>query len=769
MNKASLIIFWFLFAVISLSLSASAQMNKANSLYTQGRYVDAAKAYEKVVKKESANFEAVSKLANCYRILKDYQKAEEYYAKAVSLPNADVEQYLYYGQALKSNKKFTEAKVQFEIYVQKNPSSLLGKLLLQSINDVKNWESEPTWFQVSRQDDLNSELADFSPTLINNSIIFTTEREEDFVNDNQNSANKKPYLTIFEAKANDNDFRSFNKPKRFSSSLKSPYHDGPTSFSKTNKVLYFSRSARELKGNKENKIKIYYANNTGKSWTKAYPFPYNSNEYNSAHPTISDDGKLLFFSSDMPGGLGGMDIYMCRWENNQWTKPQNLGNGVNTSQDEVFPTFRNGELYFSSNGLPGYGGLDIFLSKLSDNFESSLNLRTPLNSNTDDFGICWLDDKNGFFSSDRTGGLGSDDIYRFLFTGIKTAEKTSMQGLLEYQQLPISGMTVKLLDENDNVLQTTKTDNEGKFAFDKLTADKNYMVLVDTKDEGVLNNGKVYLTNKNGEKVLLANKVKNGVFTFQALPADRYSQMPILQEKDESLFTIGLHGQVYQQLPGDFNKQMELYVVGDDGNIIATTKTDKDGKFFFPKLSPDAQYIIRLNEEDGSLKVIILTESGELLESTAKKSRDYVYVRLDPDKKSITLLNEVDEVIRIKIDENFIISNIYYDYDKADINPDAAKELDKLATILKKNKHIAVELSSHTDSRASDDYNLKLSQKRADAAAEYIISKGVEKKRVYGKGFGETRLINKCSNGVECTEDEHGKNRRTEFKVIALQ
>ncbi|CAG0983530.1 MAG: OmpA family protein [Bacteroidetes bacterium] len=769
MNRAHIILLFFLFGLFSFNLSASAQMSRANTLYTQGRYIDAAKAFEKIVKKESTNYEAISKLASCYRILKDYTKAEEYYAKAVNLPNADAEQHLLYGQALKSNKKFAEAKEQFELYVQKKPSSLLGKLLLQSINDVKTWESEPAWFTVSRQDDLNSEWADFSPTVINNSVVFTTEREEDYVNENQNGANHKPYLTLFSAKANDNDFRSFSKPKRFASSLKSPYHDGPASFSKTSNVLYFSRSARELKGNKENKIKIYYANNTGKSWTKPYPFPYNSNEYNTAHPAISEDGKLLFFASDMPGGLGGMDIYMCRWENNQWTKPQNLGNGVNSSQDEVFPSFRNGELYFSSNGLPGYGGLDIFVSKLIDNFETSINFRTPLNSNTDDFGICWIDDKNGFFSSDRNGGLGGDDIYRFNFLGIKTVEKTSMQGLLEYQQLPISGMTVKLLDENDNVLQVTKTDNSGKFTFDKLNADQKYMVLVDTKDEGVLTNGKVYLTNKNGEKVLLANKIKSGVFTFQALPADRYAQMPILQEKDESLFTIGLYGQVYQQLPGDFNKQMELYVVDDDGKIVATTRTDKDGKFYFPKLSPDAKYFFRTEEEDGSLKIVMLTENGEILESTSKKGKDYVYVRLDPDKKSITLLNEEDVVIRIKVNENFIISNIYYDYDKSDINPAAAKELDKLVTILKKNKHIAVELSSHTDSRASDDYNLKLSQKRADAAAEYIISKGIEKKRIFGKGYGETRLMNKCSNGIECTEEEHGKNRRTEFKVIALQ
>lgn len=771
MSSVRVILLVVFTGLITISLSASAQLKKANTLYEQGRYADAAEAFEKAIKKGESSVDAYTKLAYCYTVLKEHEKATTYYGKAVSLPDAPAEMHLRYGQALKTSQKMPEAKEQFELYVKKKPESLLGKLMLQSVADIKNWEAEPAWFKVSSQQHINSPVADFSPAIIGNTLVFTTEREEDFVHDQVNAANNKPYLSIYQATAKNKDFSAFSRPKRLSSSLKSGYHDGPSSFSQAMNVLYFSRSARENKGDKPNKIKIYYANKTGRSWTKAYPFPYNSDDYNVAHPAISEDGKKLFFASDMPGGFGGMDIYVCYWENNKWSTPKNLGKGINTSGEEVFPYYRNGELYFSSNGWPGYGGLDIFLAKEAENFETAINLRTPLNSNTDDFGICFYEEKNGFFSSDRTGGMGADDIYRFTLLGInlKGAEKTSVAGLIEFQNIPISGTTIKLLDENDNVLQTTQTDKDGKFIFEKLLADKSYLILIDSKDESLLNDGKLYLLNKNGEKVILANKLRKGAFTFQALPAERYAQMPVLEVKDESLFNIGLYGQVYQQLPGDYSKTMQLYVVDDDGNILARTTTGSDGKFYFPKLKPDAQYIIRLDDSDGSLKVIILTEDGQLLESTSKKQVGYVYARLDPDKKMITLLNEEDVVIRIKVDENFVISNIYYDYDKSDINPAAAKELDKLVTILQKNKHIAVELSSHTDSRASDDYNLKLSQKRAEVAAAYMVSKGIDKKRVIGKGYGETKLVNKCSNGVECTEDEHAKNRRTEFKVISLQ
>ncbi len=210
-------------------------------------------------------------------------------------------------------------------------------------------------------------------------------------------------------------------------------------------------------------------------------------------------------------------------------------------------------------------------------------------------------------------------------------------------------------------------------------------------------------------------------------------------------------------------------MVDDEGNIIGKTLTDKNGKFIFEKLSPDDEYLFMLAENDGSLKMIVLDENGKVLES-AKRLIDgkFRYVRLDADQNVITLINEVDEVIKIAENENFIISNVLYDFASDKINEVAALELDKLVLILQKNKHVGVELSSHTDSKGTEERNIKLSQRRADAAVHYVVSKGIAKDKIIAKGFGEKMPV--APNQINGKDNPEGraKNRRTEFKVIKL-
>jgi len=464
-----------------------------------------------------------------------------------------------------------------------------------------------------------------------------------------------------------------------------------------------------------------------------------------------------------------MDIYVSTKNGEEWGKPVNLGKGVNTSENEVFPYYRKGSLYFSSEGHSGYGGLDIYLVKEEAKWVNPENLKAPLNSPKDDFGIFYKDDENGYFSSNREGGMGSDDIYSFAWHTL--TPQTSMSGLLEYDKLASSGTTMNLLDEDDNVIRTTVTDEFGKFKFDKLDLDKNYLLGIDADDDSFLDGAKLYMTNSNGEKVLLANKVGKGKFKFQALPHEYYDDLELLVEEDESLFTVSVFGQIYKKLPGDYSGGMEVWVVDDEGNIIGKAVADKDGKFSFDKLSPDEEYLFMLAEDDDSLNMIIVDENGKVLDA-AKRLIDgkYRYVRLDSDQNVITLINEIDEVIKIAENENFIISKVLYGYDSYEINELAAKELDKLVLILNKNKNVGVELSSHTDSKGGDDFNMKLSQKRADAAVEYVMSKGIEKRKIIAKGYGETQPVapNELPSGKDNPEGR-AKNRRTVFKVIKLK
>ncbi len=344
-----------------------------------------------------------------------------------------------------------------------------------------------------------------------------------------------------------------------------------------------------------------------------------------------------------------------------------------------------------------------------------------------------------------------------------------MSGLLEYDKLPSSGTTINLLDEDDNILRSTVTDEYGKFKFDKLDLDENYLLAIDSDDDSFLDGVNLYMTNSNGEKVLLANRVSKGKFKFQALPHEYYDDLELLVEEDESLFTVSVYGQVYQKLPGDYSGGMEVWVVDDEGNIIGKAMSDKDGKFSFEKLSPGEEYLFMLAEDDDGLNIIVLDENGKVLEA-AKRLIDgkYRYVRLDSDQNVITLINEIDDVIKIAENENFIISKVLYDFASDEINEAAGLELDKLVLILQKNKHIGVELSSHTDSKGTEDRNMKLSQRRADAAVKYVVSKGVDAEKIIAKGFGETIPV--APNEIDGKDNPEGraKNRRTEFKVIKI-
>lgn len=743
-----------------------AQIGKANKYFDEEKYGDAVAYYQKVLKKDANNKEANQKIALAYRKLKDYQNAEIYFAKAVELNPEESSNFLYYGQALKSNNKVKEAKTQFEKFVAKNPNSFFGKLMIQSCGDIKEWETEQKAFEVELLANINSKNSDFCPLVYEDGIVFVSERGMDLVNENNYGMVNKPYLSIFFAEEN----KQYQKVKRFSNQLNSLYHDGPVSISGDKKTIYFTRvDKKELGKSYVNRLKIYTAVLDGNKWKDLTPFTYNSPDYSVAHPWISEDGSKLFFASDMPGGQGGMDLYVSAKQGESWGKPVNLGEEVNTPENEVFPYFRKGILYFSSNGLSGYGGLDIFSVKESDKWKNPENLKTPLNSPKDDFGIFYKDDENGYFSSDREGGVGSDDIYSFKWHSL--IPQTAITGLLEYEKLGVSGATINLLDENDNIVKTVSTDEFGKFKFDKLDLDANYILALEANDDSFLENAQLFLTNSKGQKVLLANKMSKGKYKFQALPYSYYEGLELIKAEDESLFTINVFGQIYDKLPGDYSAGMEVWVVDDEGKIVGKAKADKDGKFKFDKLSPDEQYLFMLAEDDSNLNMIIVDENGRVLES-AKRLIDgkYRYVRLAADKNVITLINEIDEVIKIAENENFVISKILYDYRSYELTEVAVAELNKLVLILKKNKKIGMELSSHTDSKGSDSYNLELSQKRADKAVEYVVSKGVDRAKIIAKGYGETQPVaaNELPNGKDNPEGR-AKNRRTEFKVIKLK
>ncbi|MGB0881742.1 MAG: tetratricopeptide repeat protein, partial [Vicingaceae bacterium] len=627
--------------LLGVNLLMFGQISRANKHFEQEEFSDAIVYYLKALKKDNTNKEATQNLAFSYRKLKNYKEAEIFYARAVELNPSESSNFLYYGQALKNNNKLKEAKVQFENFVAKNPTSFIGKLMVQSCGDIKDWEVEEKEFEVSEVANINTKEADFCPLVYEEGIVFVSERGIDLVNGNHSGMSNKPYLSLYYARKD----KQYKKAKQFSNQLSTLYHDGPVSISESGEEIYFTRADKSEKGkNYINRLQIFSATLDGKKWKNIQSFKYNSQDYSVAHPWLSNDGKQLFFASDMKGGFGGMDIYVCNKTDNGWSEPVNLGEGVNTSENEVFPYFRKGTLYFSSEGHSGYGGLDVYAAKQADKFMTAQNLKAPLNSAKDDFGIFYTDDENGYFSSDREGGVGSDDIYAFTWHEI--IPNTQVSGVLEYNKLGAAGATINLLDEDDQIIESAITDEFGKFKFDKLALDKNYILAIDSDDDDFLEKSKLFLTNSKGEKVVEAQKAGKGRFKFQALPYDYYDELPLLDEEDNNILTAEVFGQLYKKLPGDYDGGMEVWVVDDEGNIIGKSTTTQQGYFSFDKLSEEEQYLFMLAEDDPDINMIILNKEGDVLDA-AKRLIDgkYKYSRLGSDENVLSLMNEEDETI----------------------------------------------------------------------------------------------------------------------------
>ena len=641
--------------VLGVSLLSFGQINRADKHFDQEEFSDAIIYYHKTLKKDASNKEATQNLAFSYRKLKDYVNAEIYYARATILNPEESSNFLYYGQTLKNNSKLKEAKNQFEKFVVKNPESFIGKLMVQSCGDIKDWEIEEKEFEVTTVENINTKDADFCPLVYEGGIVFVSERGVDLVNTNHSGMSSKPYLSLYYARKD----KAFKKAKHFSNQLSSLYHDGPITISENGAEIYFTRADKRENGRGYiNRLQIFSAKLDGKKWKSITPFEYNSQNYSVAHPWLSLDGMQLFFASDMDGGFGGMDIYVCKKEGEDWGKPINLGKGVNTSGNDVFPYFRKGTLYFSSEGHSGYGGLDIYAVQESEVWKNAVNMKAPLNSSKDDFGMFYTDDENGYFSSNRDGGVGSDDIYSFSWHEI--VPKTQMTGILEYDKLGAAGSTINLLDEDDHLIETTITDEYGKFKFDKLDLDKNYILAIDSDDDSFLEEAKLYLTNSKGEKVMLAQKAGKGKFKFQALPYAYYDELELLTEGDDNILTAEVFGQLYEKLPGDYSDGMEVWIVDDEGNIIGRSKTNQEGFFSFDKLSEEEQYLFMLAEDDPKINMIILNKEGTVLDA-AKRLIDgkYRYSRLGSDENVLSLMIEEDDAIAFVSNDSVSTVNIF--------------------------------------------------------------------------------------------------------------
>lgn len=722
--------------VLCAGINAKSQeLEEANKYYADYQYDFAIPHFLKAIDKKPTR-EIIEKLADCYRLVNDSKEAENWYGRALTLDSTRQMVRYYYAEALRNNGKYDEAYMHFSRYLRQVPGdSIKIKRLLQSCKESKEWIANPQGITISNENGLNTKYSEFSPIVYKKGILFTSDRianKKGKVKEGDNYIfgwTGNPYLKMFYSEYKPG---SWNPPIALEPPVNTAYHNGPASFDAAHKLLCFSRTVREKKAIKisplrlknndpVNRKQLFFATESGDGkWTDVKPFKYNDPaNYSVQHPAFSQDGRYLYFSSDKPGGFGKFDLYVSEKLNDStWSTPMNLGDKINTSEDEGFPVItKDNMLYFSSGGHVGMGGMDLFsaVGKVTT-WSEVQNLQYPFNSSKDDFGILFLKNKEiGFISSNRDGGLGGDDILRFKVN----SPSCTLKGVVIDSDIeqPIPGARIVFTDKKGQIQEVT-ADSSGAFKYSprecdevRITAYKPSYSSVSLVAKGTaLSSGQpLKLEMAKGLSILLVGKV-----------LDKSTGLPI----PKALISI-------------------IETSGDDGDKFLS---DKDGVFSYP-LKKKKKY-----------KVVAVVE-GYLPDKT--------FVDTYEIKKS-TVLNTTLYLDRIEVDKTVVLRDIYYDRNKFNIRKDAAAALEEVLNLMNLNPTLKLEIGSHTDSRAKEAYNKKLSEKRAQAVVKYLTGKGISKSRLIAKGYGETQLLNQCKSSVKCSEEEHQLNRRTEFKVLGI-
>ncbi len=609
------------FFAISSSIIAQNQDTKvADKLFQRYEYVKAIKEYQKLVDDGKADGYVFKQLADTYYNMFNTAEAIKWYAKA-TLTAQDAETYFRYAQMLKSNGKYEESNKQMNKFVALSPNDLRAKSFKENPNYVPKLVQGVT-YTVSPVA-ISSDKSDFGAILYDKTLYFTSARNGSRKN---YGWSEEPFLDVYTSIMGDSG--NFSEPTPLAS-INHKRHDGPVTISKDGNTMYFSSdSFREglFEKDKNNHLKLgknnlYVATKSGDTWTNIKPLPFNSKDYSLSNPSLSRDGKTLYFSSNMPGSIGGVDIWKVSVNGNEFGKPENLGSKVNTEGNESFPFIADDTttLYFASTGKPGLGGLDIFQIDLVKGTEA-VNMGKPLNTEKDDFYFTFNKEKNiGFLSSNRNG---NDDI--FLATPVCAVDLLVTVTNAKTGEI-LADAKVAILDAKNNIISTETSNSKGEVNF-KIECDTPYSV----------------------------------------------------QASKE----------------------------GFEGNVFAVAKSK----------GPTAKLPAPLKPID-----VIITPT------------------------------------------EIILQPIYFDYDKSNITQQGAFELDKLVQVMKSNDKLVIFAKSHTDSRGSDNYNLTLSDRRAQATVQYVISKGISADRITGKGFGESEPLVPCN---PCTEEEYAKNRRSEFLIV---
>lgn len=620
-------------------------VTKANEKYDEYSFRPAIDIFKKVLDRGYASADLLKKLGNSYYFNANYEEAANTYKRLVNEYSEDVtpQYYFRYAQSLKTLEEYEASNEVMAKFTESTSDDVRASTYKEERNYLEEIKRNSGRYNVTPFQ-YNSPYSDFAPTFYKEGLLFSSDRDTGNFARYRHTWNSKDFLDLYKVNS---DSMSTNLVVKLGDHVNTRLHESTTAINKAGTVLYFTRNNyKEGKYVKDGegiiRLKIFRATiNEEGMWANIEELPFNGDDYSVAHPALSADENILYFASDMPGTLGESDIFRVSIEEDgSFGTPENLGEVINTEARETFPFVSSEDvLYFSSDGHPGLGGLDVFATKITnDKFDGTvMNVGEPVNGRLDDFTFIFDEDtRKGYFASNRSEGQGADDIYSFIESKalvLDCQQKVSGTVRDKLSNEVLVGATVKVIDENNDEILTAITDAQGKY---ELILDCSQGNFVRAMTEGYI-------------------------------PAEEY-----------------------------------------------------------------------LGKSDGTPKTI-----------------DFLLER-----------NTVSAGFGDDLAKLLQLSTIYFDFDKYNIRKDSEIEVEKVIAAMEKFPSLKIKVNSHTDSRGKDAYNLWLSQKRAEATVEYMISKGISANRLTSEGYGETKLINNCSNGVKCSDKEHELNRRSEFIII---
>lgn len=831
-----------LLGLINVANAQRTYLDIADEYYSKQKYREAIDYYQLALEEKVVvnKYYMLQQVAKTYKHLFDYENAAKYYEELYTYKGENNSENLYdYGQVLCNLGKYEQAVGVFGEYCQREDAKADCEFFQDYVNyALEHQDDKPV--AKTKKTNIETGSRSLGVAYFKDGLLFATPQTDEY---NEKTA----YYDLASTSKSAPD--QFVDPIILSKELSGPYYEGTPYYSAGDNKIYFSSNSADIKKYKAKKLeelpiskdgrnilKVYQAEFKDGEWSNVKELSFNSNSYSCAFPNLSPDGNTLFFASNMEGGYGGYDLWtVTKINDSTWSAPQNMGENVNTFEDDIYPFATENRLYFSSRGWPGLGGSDVFVAPLSDSEVKSeaKNVGQPINSTKDDFSfILGEDGTNGYLSTNREGTHGYDLIYYFYdYHPMEIISGVVKDG--DFGE-PLADVKVELYKKN--------ADDEWELVEDRVTGDDGYwefeidpnetykvefihpemapeskvissvgdddgehrdQVIEDLKDlemrpatriiNGVVEDaqsgepipGVEVILNEilpDGSRKRVAAQMTggDGKWEFEIDPAKNYDVQFIHPEKGKKNFPVVaydgtnfneregqiedlknvtlndgsdnlLSGIVLDQITERPVAGVEVTLLEDrDGEWIEINSmiTGDDGKWSF-EIDPTKEYKVKFDKKGFETQEFVVPSIND-------GGRDDIIAKMNP--LEFKAKGEKDNVIRV--------DNIYFDFARSHPQEESYPILDNIVDFMNNNPDIKIELSAHTDAVGKDDFNMELSQARADRCKEYLVKHGIKASRIVAKGYGETKILNGCVKWNQCTEEENQVNRRVEIKVL---